>query len=534
MSEQLSRLAADIGDSWAQTHEVKLREIRGITQPVPSQNIAQFVATRDAETEANSVIVTDAEILVERGLQLLRRIQKVEKAFQDRVEIANCCRSDDGSLLESSTFLTFCSIQDAAGSLGTALTDSGPISQIAFPESLLDGLQGSLLITGAPGYGKTTFCKANVLHDLAALATGHASSIPIYTALHQLAQGPLGSFEESFIRSRELRDYLVEAQQQNSKRRLRLYLDGLDEVPSLQRQQELVELAQSAMRHYRNLQIIITGRDYVGGPWLNWLPRVFLAQFSGGQIRLLVSKWLENDEKEIEKFFTHLRSVPAVEPLMAVPLLATLVLAVFRKTRGRLPENKIKLYDMFVELLAGGWDAAKNLNRDSQFGSGTKITVLTRLAGKLHQGRVRECSEIDIGTAIRDVLPGLSEMRQQLIGEFLQDGILSRTATKFTFSHHSFQESLAARDLAGQEHTAKAILLAYLRGDDWWAESIKFYLGRSSNPRPMAAWIKDGVSAIWEETEEDAEDDMPKERGAELIQSLKQFFPGFDDSYGTT
>jgi hypothetical protein len=319
----------------------------------------------------------------------------------------------------------------------------------------------------------------------------------------------------------------VEAKQQDSKRRLRLYLDGLDEVPTLQRQQDLVEMIYNATKRYENLQVIITGRDYVGGPWLNWLPRVFLAPLSESQIRSLVSKWLENSEKDVELFFAHLSLVPALKPLMAVPLLATLILAVYRKTRGKLPENKIKLYEMFVELLSGGWDAAKNLNRDSRFGSGTKLTILTRIAGRLHHARVRECEELEIGIAIREVLPGLADQKQQLIGELLQDGILSRTSTKFTFSHHSFQESLAARDLASRgEHVARAILREYLTGDDWWAEAIRFYMGRSSNPPLMASWIKEVVSTLWE----DSDDDSPKERGAELIEALEQFFPGFADS----
>ena len=216
---------------------------------------------------------------------------------------------------------------------------------------------------------------------------------------------------------------------------------------------------------------------------------------------------------------------------MSVPLLATLILAVYRKTRGKLPENKIKLYDMFVELLAGGWDAAKNLNRASRFGSSTKLTVLTRIAGRLHHAGIRECEELEIGIAIREVLPGLADQKRELIGELLQDGILSRTSTKFMFSHHSFQESLAVRDLASRgERRVKAVLQGYLTGDDWWAEAIKFYLGRSSDPIRMSSLIKEIVADLWDESDDDSEEDSSKECGAALIEVLKQLFPGFMDS----
>jgi hypothetical protein len=52
---------------------------------------------------------------------------------------------------------------------------------------------------------------------------------------------------------------------------------------------------------------------------------------------------------------------------MHVPLLGTLVIAVFKKMKS-LPESKIKLYEIFVELMCGGWDLAKNVRRDTRFG----------------------------------------------------------------------------------------------------------------------------------------------------------------------
>ena len=69
--------------------------------------------------------------------------------------------------------------------------------------------------------------------------------------------------------------------------------------------------------------------------------------------------------------------------LMRVPLLGTLIIAVFRKMQS-LPANKVKLYEIFVDLMCGGWDVAKNVRRDTKFGSNAKLSILTRLAGHLH------------------------------------------------------------------------------------------------------------------------------------------------------
>ena len=211
---------------------------------------------------------------------------------------------------------------------------------------------------------------------------------------------------------------------------------------------------------------------------------------------------------------------------MKTPLLASLILAVYRKTKSKLPENKIRLYQMFVELLAGGWDAAKNLNRASKFGPATKITVLTRLAGALQAARTRECTDLEIGIAIRDVLPGLIDQKHELVSELLQDGLLLRTCTKYTFAHQSFQEFLAAGDIADVGgKRASRILQQYLVGDDWWLDVIKFYMGRSTRPQDIVLWIKGGVNTI--AAEERVEWDYLQDRGARLLQEFEKMFPGY-------
>src|SRR5262245_58832306 len=82
----------------------------------------------------------------------------------------------------------------------------------------------ALLITGGAGFGKTSFCRWQTIRDGERFVRRASNVMPVYLALHQLAQGPLGGFREAFLPDPEF-----EALLQSSEATLRLYLDGLDE-----------------------------------------------------------------------------------------------------------------------------------------------------------------------------------------------------------------------------------------------------------------------------------------------------------------
>ena len=134
---------------------------------------------------------------------------------------------------------------------------------------------------------------------------------------------------------------------------IRLYLDGLDELPSVERQQQIVSFAKDAWDLYPGrISVILTGREHISGEWLNWLIRIRLSDFDQARISALASRWLEDDRK-VAEFFDELNGTPKLTPLLGTPLLCALTLSTYRALH-RLPENRIKLYDMFVSLLCGG------------------------------------------------------------------------------------------------------------------------------------------------------------------------------------
>src|ERR1019366_3346151 len=105
------------------------------------------------------------------------------------------------------------------------------------------------------------------------------------------------------------------------------------------------------------------------------------------------------------------------------PLLATLVLAVYEST-STLPESRVRLYEMFITLMAGGWDVAKRVNRDTQFGPQPKITVLQYLAGRLHLSEKRDIGAGQFKQAVKTLLPVLEDRSSALLDEIVHDGLL--------------------------------------------------------------------------------------------------------------
>jgi hypothetical protein len=257
-----------------------------------------------------------------------------------------------------------------------------------------------MLITGSAGFGKTSFCQHYARDDAKALISKKSTVLPVYVKLHHLASRQLGTFEEELFPTTELRSSINKNSDASPRiGKIRLYLDGLDEVPRVERQRELMQLARLGVDSDPRIEVIVTARNYINGPWLNWMPRVSISEMDENQISDLVRGLLGNDEQDVDQFFRELKKVPSLHPLMRVPLLGTLIVSVYKK-RTTLPENRLRLYETFLNLMCGGWDLAKNVRRRTDFGSVGKLSVLTRLAGHMQLNRDRECNEQSIRVAV--------------------------------------------------------------------------------------------------------------------------------------
>ncbi len=344
------------------------------------------------------------------------------------------------------------------------------------------------MITAPAGYGKTSYCRWSALHDGERFAAGHSKIMPVYVPLNQLARSEITSFEDMFLRSDDLRAMVSKHGRRNTEYRFRLYLDGLDEIPR-ERQAPLIQLALGAKEKYAHMQIVLTARDHVFGPWLAQLPRVSLSGLSELQVRELVDCLLDKDSIKVAEFFAQLAKVPVLQPLMRIPLMGTLIVAVFRNLTT-LPEGKTELYRIFVDLLCGGWDMAKGVKRESEFGSALKLRILMRFASVLHEAKTRVGTGAPFKSVVNETAPALNDQWEAILGDMIQDGLIARNGSTVTFTHLSFQEYLAARDLADPTNKKQEQgLRRFLEGDDWWSEVMAFYVAMSKRPRDMEAWL---------------------------------------------
>jgi predicted NACHT family NTPase len=295
-------------------------------------------------------------------------------------------------------------------------------------------------------------------------------------------------------------------------------LDGLDEVP-LGIQRRIMELARQASSARPDYQFIVTAREHVTGPWLSWLARIHISPLNDSKIRQLIDQLLSREQSKVQDFYTQLATVPGLKPLLRIPLLCTLTTSVFEGS-GSLPETKAELYRIFVDLLCGGWDIAKGIKRRSDFGATVKLRFLINLAAHLHSRKKRSLRSDEMRQRVlKSGFVHLSAW-ESLVGDIVQDGLLTRDGNSYAFSHLSFQEYLCAKDAAdpqSERDRIDKIIGTFLDGDEWWREVILFYSAMSNKPDQMRLRVR---SAMREKDTAKAE-----QRGEDLCDSVMEMFP---------
>jgi len=448
------------------------------------------------------------ETVKQKRRELITKLKMTVRLFTAEIELSsnyleflNSVKDNWKSYFANERFIQVCKLNDCINSGLTSTMPARTTKKIEFPSSLLDESKSSVLIVGQPGSGKTTFCRRNALLDAQAFRIDNLKQIPIYVPLYQLERSDEINFENILQRASKSSALLGDVSEQIFKQKkfaVRLYLDGLDEISNESRRKLLLEAIHNFVSKDTRYQVIITSRDAVYGQYLSWLPRISLNQLNDKQLEDLINLWLGENSILSISLIRQIKKIPSLKEVIRNPLLATLTILLFRRTE-RLPENKVRLYLAFTELLSGGWDLAKGILRESKFGRDTKIMVLSALSANLHFSRDKVFARTDLVKACRIIFKEYSTIDIiALEKELLMDGLIERVGAQLQFSHLSFQEYLAAKYFIGSPRRAyiRKALKMFLEGDDWWAEVIKFCIQLSANPAEFEQWIKEEADII--------------------------------------
>ena len=393
------------------------------------------------------------------------------------------------------------------------------------PVSAIEALAAhrELTLLGKPGSGKSTF-GASVLLALAQAWQGqtaqlaslgkswtHGPLLPIRVVLRRYAEhlptgdqparaGDLWRFisqdldASGYGLSGKAMDYVERIARTKG---ALIVLDGLDECGDEVRRGRVLGAVKELMRSAGpQCRFLLTARPYAWPAGPDPERGVYaLAELNDDQIEQFIRAWYAalvrrkwRQPGEIGSKIDDLlqaRQRRDLLPLARNPLLLTLM-ATLHTNRGRLPDDRVDLYNDSVDLLLVRWNQQVGADKallDALNVPGLKLSslreVLEGLAFKVHGENVGQEGTADIGEdrlvrAFRPLLKGSRDKAAMvvdyidtraglLIGQGSRDG-----ERQFTFPHRTFQEFLAACHLAGQvDLNARGVELARQHAGHW-------------------------------------------------------------------
>lgn len=409
---------------------------------------------------------------------------------------------------------------EALPALATRQSEPCPIEQALKTEP-------AVVLLGDPGAGKSTLLKIVAL----ALAGQERGPLPILLPLnayaHRLQRGEISL-------GRYLGDYYAARQQKLApvgqlfaqalaERQAVILLDGLDEVQA--DRPYLVRLVQDFVAEHApnpaadpeappvsGNRVVVTSRivGYADAPLAGPKWRTYtLTDFDRADIEQFVDKWtlafatsVQGDNepvrqragRERDDLLAAIDSRPSVGRLASNPLLLT-ILAMIKYTGVSLPEQRVKLYELYLEALIESWNLARSLDQQP-VGPGINyeetVQVLAPLALWLH--RENSTAGLVSRTQLEQWLTGYYRQEWALPrGEARQRGLtflksverysnllLERGERQYGFLHLTLEEMLAGKGLAQLyfDDPPQALdLIEQMLAEPGWHETLQLTVG---------------------------------------------------------
>lgn len=348
---------------------------------------------------------------------------------------------------------------------------------------LCDLRKDLIVVTSGPGGGKSTLLKEIAITQ----SQSNKNRVAVYMQARDILLSAdvidAAAVALSKMSSDRLEVILAEMKGQE----LLLLVDGLDELASTVDREKVIEKLKLATQD--SLVKVILGSRPESNPGvlaaLSDFSSYAIAPLRYGQIRSFFGKWFKSTDKAA-KLLEAMQDKGVMDKLPRTPMTMTLVAIVY-ESKEDLPANLTELYQMFVELLTGKWDAGRQLA--SAFDSPMKIAFLAFLAWKMHSERLEIVSHSRALELAGEFYKDQATISGVDPACFIQD-IIDRsqivipvTEETIRFSHMTFQEFFTAEYIS-QQAIPDDLVLSW-HGDDWWSEVLFFWAGKRKNIAPV-------------------------------------------------
>ena len=346
-----------------------------------------------------------------------------------------------------------------------------------------------LMLLGKPGAGKTTLLKYTALK----CSQGDIFNelVPIFVTLRQYASSELRILDyiSQDFRAHNISDELT-VKQLLQRGRAILFLDGLDEVRENDLHRVLEDLRSFSEQYYNN-RFVITSRlgaqEYV----FEKFTEVEVANFQPLQISSFAQRWFSGNSRHIEMFLRKVEDNRPIQELATNPLLLTLLCLVFDEY-GDFPTNRSELYREGLDVLLKKWDAKRNIERHQIYKNLSmqrKEDLLAQVACTTFYQGDYFFRQVDLERYITDYIRNLPKANTdddllQLDSESIVKAIESqhglfveRAKGIYSFSHLTFHEYLATREIVYNGSQATLVLLANKITDRRWHDVLRLAVG---------------------------------------------------------
>ncbi|MFW9262369.1 tetratricopeptide repeat protein [Nostoc sp. CALU 546] len=395
------------------------------------------------------------------------------------------------------------------------------------------------VILGAPGAGKTTLLRYLALHFATAKRDGNETVIggepqeelgkallPIFFRIadyaERLQQEPQLSlldylrqfyrqweayFQDEVEAGTEMAALLLEKMHQGQ---CLILLDGLDEVFEQESRRLIVERIDQFVNAFSTNKFVITSRiagyrdvklssrfaeftiEDMGSEQVEkFLERWCLAIERAQQPEASEAQWQRAGDDQARKILEAIKDNEGVKRLTANPLLLT-ILALIHRNGERLPNRRVKLYELAVQTLTEDWQLGKKLPDAPKvlLNQNEVVAFLAPLAYWMHEEKPSGLvTEAEVEQQLAAKLAELndtdleSDSVRQAVQEFLRKvrettGLfVERAPGVYGFMHLTFEEYFAARYIADNEVRDILEIIRKHLHEPRWNEPILLALG---------------------------------------------------------